>query len=122
MWACCGDTSSDDDEHNTSNAFLLLCAGALIAPVLLVCLADVDRLMFVCLTDVDRLMFVCLTDVDRLMFALGCRSALDVFTIAQQDDHSDHASRFLACTLALSPRSSYGARFLFWSLGCSRFL
>ena len=28
MWACCDDTSSDDNEHNTSNAFLLLCADA----------------------------------------------------------------------------------------------
>ena len=25
MWACCDDTSSDDDVYNTSNAFLLLC-------------------------------------------------------------------------------------------------
>ena len=45
MWGCCGETSSDDDEHNTSNAFLLLCADALIAPVLLAGLADVDELM-----------------------------------------------------------------------------
>ena len=62
MWACCDDTSSDDDEHNTSNSFLLLCADALIAPMLLSGLSDVDE----------------------LMVALGCRFALDVFTIAQQ--------------------------------------
>ena len=46
MWACCDDTSSDDDEHNTSNAFLpLLCAVALVAPVLQSGLSDVDELM-----------------------------------------------------------------------------
>ena len=44
MWACCDDTLSDDDEHNTSNSFLLLCADALIAPVLLSGLTDVDEL------------------------------------------------------------------------------
>ena len=58
MWACCGDTSPDDDD-----AFLLLCADAPIAPVLL----------------------AGLTDVDELMVVLGCRFALDVFTVAQQD-------------------------------------
>ena len=63
MWACCGDTSSDDDEHNTSNAFLVLRADALVAPVLL----------------------SGFTDVDELMVALGCRFALDVFTSALQD-------------------------------------
>ena len=45
MWACCDDISSDDDEHNTSNAFLLLCADAFIAPVLLARLTDVDELL-----------------------------------------------------------------------------
>ena len=55
MWACCDDTSSDDD-HNTSNAFL--CADHLIAPVL----------------------HAGLTDVDELKVALGCRIALDVFS------------------------------------------
>ena len=52
--ACCDDTSSDDDVHNTSNTFFLLCADALIA------------------------------DMDELKVALGCRFALDVFTIIQQ--------------------------------------
>ena len=34
-----------------------------------------------------------LTDVDELMVALGCRFALDVFTIAQQDyPLADHNS------------------------------
>ena len=28
MWACCYDTSSNDDDRNTSNAFLLQCAGS----------------------------------------------------------------------------------------------
>ena len=63
MWPFCDDTSSDDDDHNTSNGPLLLCADALIAPVRL----------------------AGLTDVDELKVALGCRFALDVFTIAQQD-------------------------------------
>ena len=57
MWACGDGTSSDDDEHNTSNAFLLLSTESLIA----------------------------LTDGDELKVALGCRVALDVFTVAQQD-------------------------------------
>ena len=57
------DTSSDDDDHNTSNVLLLLCADALIAPVLLAGLSDLDE----------------------LKVALGCRLALDVFNIAQQD-------------------------------------
>ena len=59
MWACCDDTSSDD-VHNTSNTFLLLCAD-LIAPVLQ----------------------AGLTEVDELKVVLGCRFALDVFTIQQ---------------------------------------
>ena len=46
MWACCEDTSYDDD-HNTSNALLLLCANALIAPVLLAGLSDVVELKVV---------------------------------------------------------------------------
>ena len=58
---CCDDSSSDDDEHNTSNSLLLLCAYALIAPVLLSGLSEANE----------------------LGFALGCRFALDVFTIQQ---------------------------------------
>ena len=63
MWACCDDTSSDDDEHNTSNALPLLFADADTAPVLLSGLSDVDE----------------------LVVALGCRFAWDVFTAAQKD-------------------------------------
>ena len=63
MWACCDDTSSDDDEHNTDNLLLLLFADANIALTLLARLSDVHE----------------------LYIALGCRFALDIFTIAQQD-------------------------------------
>ena len=63
MWACCDDTSSDNDEHNTGNTLLLLIADALTAPVLLSGLSDVDE----------------------LMVALGCRFALDLFSTAQHD-------------------------------------
>ena len=56
MWACCDDTSSDHDDHNTSNAFMLL-----VAPVLL----------------------SGLTDLDELKVAFECRFVLDVFTIIQ---------------------------------------
>ena len=63
MWACCDYTSSDDDEHNTSNALLLLFADADTAPVLLSGLSDVDE----------------------LVVALGCKFASDVFTAAQKD-------------------------------------
>ena len=55
-------TSPDDDEHNTNNNMLLLFADADIAPALLAGLSDVDV----------------------LYSALGCRFALDIFTIAQQ--------------------------------------
>ena len=63
MWACCDDISSDDDEHNTSNAFVLLGAKTLIALVLLAGLADVDG----------------------ITVAMGCRFALDVSIVVQQD-------------------------------------
>ena len=63
MWACCDGTSSDDDEHNTDNTLLLLFADAHIAPALPAGLSKVDELMIV----------------------LGCRYALDIFTIAQQN-------------------------------------
>ena len=62
LWPCCDDTSSDDDEHNTDNSLLLVFADADIAPALLAGLSDVDV----------------------LYIALGCRFALDIFTIAQQ--------------------------------------
>ena len=62
MWPCCGYTLSDDDEHNTDNSFLLLFADVGITPTLL--------------TD--------LSEVDVLRVAIGCRFALDIFTISQQ--------------------------------------
>ena len=62
MWPCCDFTSSDDDEHNTDNNFLLLFADVDITPTLL----------------------EGLTEVDVLHIALGCRFALDIFTISQQ--------------------------------------
>ena len=61
----CGDDllSSDEEEHNTDNPLLLLVADSLIAPVILSGLSDVDE----------------------LMVALGCRFAMDLFSIAQHD-------------------------------------
>ena len=61
MWPCCDFTSSDDDEHNTDNNFLLLFADIGIMPNLL-----------------DGL-----DDVDVLHIALGCRFALDILTVSQ---------------------------------------
>ena len=61
MWPCCHFTSSDDDEHNTDNNFLLLFADIGIMPNLL-----------------DGL-----NDVDVLHIALGCRFALDILTVSQ---------------------------------------
>ena len=58
----CDFTSSDDDEHNTDNNFLLLFADVGITPTLL----------------------EGLTEVDVPHIALGCRFALDIFTISQQ--------------------------------------
>ena len=55
-------TSSDDDEHNTDSNFLLLFADVGIVPTLLEGLSEVDV----------------------LHIALGCRFALDIFTISQQ--------------------------------------
>ena len=60
MWPCYDFTSSDDDEHNTDNNFLLLFA------------------------DVTPTLLEGLTEVDVLHIALGCRFALDIFTISQQ--------------------------------------
>ena len=62
MWPCCDITSSDDDEHNTDNNFLLLFADVGITPTLLEGLIEVDV----------------------LHIALGCRFALDIFTISQR--------------------------------------
>ena len=62
MWPCCDYTSSDGDEHNTDNNFLLLFADVDIAPALLAGLFEVDV----------------------LYISLGCRFALDIFTISQQ--------------------------------------
>ena len=59
MWPCCDYTSSDDDEHNTDNNFLLLFADVDITPSLP-------------------------GGLDALRIALGCRFALDIFTISQQ--------------------------------------
>ena len=55
-------TSSDDDEHNTDSNFLFLFADVGITPTLL----------------------EGLTEVDVLHITLGCRFALDIFTILQQ--------------------------------------
>ena len=62
MWPCWDITSSDDDEHNTDSNFLLLFADVDITPTLL----------------------EGLTEVDVLHIALGCRFALDIFTILQR--------------------------------------
>ena len=62
MWPCCDFTSSDDDEHNTDNNFFLLFVDVGITPTLL----------------------EGLTEVDVLKKAIGCRFALDIFTISQQ--------------------------------------
>ena len=61
MWPCCDFTSSDD-EHNTDCNFLLLFADIGIMPTLL----------------------EGLTEVDVIHTALGCRFALDIFSISQQ--------------------------------------
>ena len=63
LGTCGDDTFSDDEEHNIDNTLLLLVADALIAAVLLSGLSDVDE----------------------LMVALGCRFALDLFSVAQHD-------------------------------------
>ena len=68
MWPCCDFTSSDDDEHNTDNNFLLLFAEIAIAPTLLEGLSEVDV----------------------LHKALRCRFAFDIFTISQLSPTPDH--------------------------------
>ena len=62
MWPCCDFTSSNDDEHNTDNNLLLLFIDVDVAPALLGGLSEVDV----------------------LHITLGCRFALDFFTISQQ--------------------------------------
>ena len=62
MWPCCDTTSSDDDAHNSDSNFLLLFADVGITPTLL----------------------EGLTEVDVIRIALGCRFALDIFTISQR--------------------------------------
>ena len=85
MWPCCDITSSDDDEHNTDSNFLLLFADVDITPTLL----------------------EGLTEVDVLHIALGCRFALDIFTISQQHSLPLHliTSHFL--TTLSSPHSEH---------------
>ena len=61
MWPCCDFTSSDDDEHNTDNHFLLLFTDVGITPTLL----------------------EGLTQVDVLHIALRCRFALDILNVSQ---------------------------------------
>ena len=91
MWPCCDITSSDDDEHNTDNNFLLL-------------FADVD----ITLTLLEGL-----SEVDVLHIALGCRFALDIFTISQQlSSTPDHEPLPLDAEFAtlcgLVPHTPYG--------------
>ena len=62
VWPCCDFTSSDDDEHNTDNNFLLLFTVVDFTPTLL----------------------EGLTEVDVLHMATRCRFALDIFSISQQ--------------------------------------
>ena len=63
MWACCADSSSDEDEHNTGHTLSLLFTDVHTAPSLL---SD-------------------LSELGELTVALLCRFALDNFTVAQQD-------------------------------------
>ena len=80
MWPCCDFTSSDDYEHNTDNNFLLLFADVDITPTLLGGLSEVD--------------------VPHM--ALGCRFALDIFTISQQNPLTpDHVPMPLDAELEL---------------------
>ena len=66
MWPCCDFSSFDDDEHNTDNNFLLL-------------FADVE---------ITTTLLEGLSEVDALHMALGCRFALNIFTISQQYSHT----------------------------------
>ena len=84
MWPCCDFISSDDDEHNTDNNFLLLFADDAITPTLL----------------------EGLTEVDVLHIALGCRFALVIFTISQQLSLHLITSHFL--TILSSPHFEHG--------------
>ena len=90
MWPCCDITSSDDDEHNTDSNFLLLFADVDITPTLL----------------------EGLTEADVLHIALGCRFALDIFTIPQRHSPTpDHEplphDPELSIFRALAPHKRY---------------
>ena len=77
---CCDASSSDDDEHITSNASLLACAHAIVAPAQL----------------------FGLTEPDELSVALPCRFALDSWTIMQREGPSaDQGSRAGSDSLVL---------------------
>ena len=75
MWPCCNITTSDDGEHKTDNNFFLLFADVDITPTLLEGLSEVDV----------------------LHIALGCRFALEIFTISQQ-----YYTRLVAAMMAKS--------------------
>ena len=51
MWPCCDFTSSDDDEHNTDNNFLLLFTDVGITPSLLEGLNEFDVLHIALVAD-----------------------------------------------------------------------
>ena len=125
MWPCCDITSSDDDEHNTDSNFLLLFA------------------------DVTPTLLEGLTEVDVLHIALGCRFALEKFTISQRhslasdheplphdpelflfsaltphrpsrSSHSWSSYSAAASRLLLPSRLSYRSPFHSWTLLCRR--
>ena len=79
MCPCCDITSSDDDEHNTDSNFLLLFADVGIMPTLL----------------------EGLTEVDVLHIALGCRFALDIFTVSHNILLQQITSHFLTTLSSL---------------------
>ena len=84
MWPCCDFTSSDDDEHNTDNKFLLLFADVGITPNLL----------------------EGLTEVDVLHMALGCRFALAFSRFRRNIPLHLISSHFLA--ILSSPHFEHG--------------
>ena len=89
---------SHDDEHNTDNNFLLLFADVDITPTLLEGLSEVDV----------------------FHIALGCRFALDIFTISQQSsptpDHepfpldAEHDTRLMVAIRAMLPGQTLAVR------------
>ena len=68
VWPCCDYTSSDDEEHNTDNNLQLL-------------FADVDS---------TPTLLAGLSEVDVLHTALGCRFALDMFTMTLHSNTALH--------------------------------